>query len=159
MSAKIKLLAMDVDGTLTDGKVFISGQGEVFKVFNVIDGYGINVLLRERGVIPVVLALRESDSVERRCKEIGISHIYQNVKDKRGFLCDLIKQLSIPIESVAYIGDDDNDLEVMRVAALVGCPADASARVLEIANFISEKKRGDGVVREFIEWMIAKEYI
>lgn len=160
----IKVLVMDVDGTLTDGKIYMGSDGESFKVFNIKDGYGINDILRSKGVEPVIITGRRSEIVENRCKELHIQYLYQGVHDKLKVLQQVLEQLNLCDESnlslanVAYIGDDCNDLLCMRAikeaGGLVGCPADAVKQVIDISTFISKKKGGDGAVREFIEWLV-----
>lgn len=160
----IKVLVMDVDGTLTDGKIYMGYDGESFKVFNIKDGYGINDILRSKGVEPVIITGRRSEIVENRCKELHIQYLYQGVHDKLKVLQQVLEQLNLCDESnlslanVAYIGDDCNDLLCMRAikeaGGLVGCPVDAVKQVIDISTFISKKKGGDGAVREFIEWFV-----
>jgi len=151
----IKVLVMDVDGTLTDGLLYISSQGEEFKSFSIKDGYGINELLPAAGIIPAIITGRKSEIVNRRCEEIGIEHVFQGVHDKDRVLRELASTLSLSLrDNFAYIGDDDNDLTAMGVVALVGCPADASKNVLKAADFVSSKNGGHGAVRDFIEWIL-----
>lgn len=154
---KIKYLAMDVDGTLTDGKIYMSPQGEAMKAFNIKDGYGIHDILIPAGIVPVIITGRSSDIVRRRCDELGITEVYQNATDKLKVLSSLVPDLSC----VAYIGDDNNDLKVMRfikeAGGFVGCPEDASDSVKEIADFIAPHKGGEGAVRDYIEWVVSKD--
>jgi len=154
----IKYLVMDVDGTLTDGKVYIGNDGEVFKAFDIKDGCGIHDILIPVGIIPVIITGRSSKILENRCKELGITEIYQGVSNKLNKLQEILNNSNSSANSVAYIGDDINDLECMKVikntGGIIGCPADAVKEVLEIADFVSSKKGGNGAVREFIEWLI-----
>lgn len=147
---------MDVDGTLTDGKIYMGNSGELLKAFNIKDGYGIHDLLIPNNISPVIITGRQSDILENRCKELGIIDIYQNVINKFDKLIELYSDLS----TIAYIGDDINDLLCMEAVksagGLVGCPADAVKKVREIAHFVSEYNGGDGAVREFIEYIINK---
>lgn len=150
----IKYLVMDVDGTLTDGKIYMGNDGEEMKVFSVKDGCGIHDILIPAGITPIIITGRVSKIVENRCKEIGIKDVHQGISNKIKTL------LAIPgnLSTIAYIGDDINDLSCMelikRAGGLVGCPADAVIKVKDIANFISTKNGGDGAVREFIEWLL-----
>ena len=162
--SKIKVLVMDVDGTLTDGKIYMGSDGEMFKAFNIKDGYGINDVLCSKDIVPVIITGRESKIVENRCKELHIQYLYQGVHDKLKELQQVLEQLNLCNESnlslanVAYIGDDCNDLICMRTikeaGGLVGCPADAVKEVIDIATFVSKKNGGDGAVRDFIEWFV-----
>lgn len=161
---KIKFLVMDVDGTLTDGKVYIGNEGEVFKAFNIKDGCGIHDILLNHNIIPIILTGRESRIVVNRCKEIGIVEMYQGIKDKSSKLNEILEQKSLELanrycfENVAYIGDDLNDLSAMQLikaaGGIIGCPADAVSEVIGISDYISTKIGGNGAVREFIEWLV-----
>lgn len=150
-----KYLILDVDGTLTDGKIYIGQNGEVMKAFNIKDGIGIHDILIPAGIIPVIITGRSSDIVLNRCKELGITEVYQGVKNKIEKLTEITKDL----KSVAYIGDDINDLPCMKsvkeAGGIIGCPADAVQKVKEISDYICKNEGGDGAVREFIEWIIA----
>jgi 3-deoxy-D-manno-octulosonate 8-phosphate phosphatase (KDO 8-P phosphatase) len=152
--SNIKLLIMDVDGTLTDGKVYMSEHGELFKAFDIKDGLGIHNILPSSGIIPVIITGRRSNILKLRCDEIGIKYLYQGVSDKTGTLDSLLSELALDYSNCAYIGDDINDLSCMRKVALVGCPADAVRDVISIADFVSSKNGGCGAVRDFIEWLV-----
>lgn len=156
MYKTIKVLAMDVDGTLTDGKINIGRDGEIFKSFDVKDGYAIKHLLPKFDILPVIITGRISKITENRAKELGIENIYQNVKNKQEILHDLCKKYKIGLRNVAYIGDDLNDLEIMQMVAVAGCPVNAVKEIRAIAHFISNKNGGDGAVRDFIEWIISE---
>ena len=152
----IKILVMDVDGTLTDGKIYMGDNGEVCKAFNIKDGYGIHDILIPAGIIPVIITGRKSKIVENRCSELGITEIHQGVKDKVAKLNDIIGRLNATLSEVAYIGDDLNDMPCMRAVkdagGYVGCPADAVHEVREFSNFVADACGGDGAVREFIDY-------
>ena len=147
---------MDVDGTLTDGKIYIGNEGEVFKTFNVKDGYAIHYILPKYGITPVIITGRDSVIMEKRCVEIGIKMLFQGVSDKIAVLRDVVKGASL--DCVAYIGDDLNDLECMQLikqeGGLIGCPSDAIKQVKAIASFQSTQIGGNGAVREFIEEIV-----
>ena len=153
----VKLLCMDVDGTLTDGRVYISPRGEELKAFDVKDGYGICHILPKLGILPVVMTGRSSEALVRRCTELGITELYQGVSDKVSCLDDLMSKMGVDWSQVAYIGDDLNDLVCMeRVAAsggVVGCPMDACREVATASNFVATRLGGRGAVREFIDWL------
>ena len=150
----IKYLVMDVDGTLTDGKVYIGNEGEILKAFSIKDGCGIHDILIPAGIIPVIITGRKSKILENRCVEIGIKEFYQGISDKTKKLFSITQDVSL----IAYIGDDINDLSAMKsikaAGGKVGCPADAVQKVKDIADFVSVKNGGDGAVREFIEWLL-----
>ena len=148
---------MDVDGTLTDGKIYMSNQGEFCKAFNVKDGCGIRDILLPKGIAPVIITGRTSQIVENRCKELLIEEVYQGVKNKVEILEKLLREKGGSYSSVAYIGDDINDLSCMKAireeGGIVGCPMDAADEVKMLADFVSGKKGGEGAVREFIDWL------
>jgi 3-deoxy-D-manno-octulosonate 8-phosphate phosphatase (KDO 8-P phosphatase) len=150
----IKVLVIDVDGTLTDGKVYLSANGEIMKVFDIKDGYAIKEILPQYGILPVIITGRQSAILEYRCKELGISHLYQGVDKKRNQLDMLLMSLGLSAAETAYIGDDINDYECMVQCSIKGCPTDAVPEIKAITDFIATKKGGDGAVREFIEWLI-----
>lgn len=149
----IRALVMDVDGTLTDGKLHIGSNGEVYKSFNVKDGYAIHDMLPVMGIIPIIITGRKSKIVECRCKELGILHVVQGSKDKLSDLKTILLREGIALEETAYIGDDLNDLICMNAVGLKGCPKDAAQEIQEIADFVSQKDGGNGAVREFVEWI------
>lgn len=154
----IKYLIMDVDGTMTDGTIYISGTGEAFKGFNVKDGYGIAHLLPMNGIVPVILTGRESEILSRRCIDLDIEEIHQGVKNKLEYLKEFIKSKNVSPENIAYIGDDLNDYECMEFLrnnnGITGCPKDAAYKVQNISNYICHVNGGEGAVREFIEHLI-----
>ena len=154
----IKYLIMDVDGTLTDGKIYISPSGEAFKAFDVKDGYAIHALLKKHSIIPVIITGRNSEIVSRRAIELDIKEIHQGASDKLEVLHKILNQENQSFDTVAYIGDDLNDIECMTLVknsgGYVGCPADAVAEVKEVASYICSSNGGCGAVREFISKII-----
>lgn len=152
---KIKVLAMDIDGTLTDGRIYIGADGEIMKAFNVKDGYAIAVILREHGIEPLIITGRESEIVVARCKELKIKFIYQGISDKFAVLEKVTKELNLEYENIAYMGDDLPDLVCMGKCGISGCPADATKKVKLSSDFVSQYDGGKGAAREFIEWLVA----
>lgn len=150
----IKYLVMDVDGTLTDGKIYMGAHGEMMKAFNIKDGCGIHDIAIPGGIIPVIITGRTSEIVKKRCGELGIQQVYQEIKNK----IEQLNSIADDLSQVAYIGDDINDLSCMipvkEAGGVVGCPADAVERVKEISDFVALHNGGDGAVRDFIEWII-----
>lgn len=163
----IKFLVIDVDGTLTDGKINMGAEGEVFKAFDVKDGCGIKDILPDFGIDPVIITARESKHLEKRCKELGISLLYQGVRNKYEKLNLILQEQSLrdgcdySLNNVAYIGDDLLDLQCMvpvkEAGGLVGCPRDAVDRVKDTSDFVSSRDGGSGAVREFIDWICYRE--
>lgn len=156
----IKYLVMDVDGTLTDGKIYMGAQGEVCKAFNIKDGYGLHDMAPKTDIIPVIITGRKSSIVDNRCKELGISMVFQGVSDKRAKLQEIIDGDKEDISSVAFIGDDNNDLSSMELVknggGITACPNDAAKEIVEISDYVCQKNGGEGAVREFIDWIINK---
>lgn len=157
MSKRISYLFMDVDGTLTDGKIYVSPSGELMKAFNIKDGYAIKDILPRKEIEPIIITGRQSSILEYRARELNIKHIYQGVNDKKSFFISFINNMDINISQVSYIGDDLNDLELMmyikKNGGYIGCPRDAVKQIVEISDFISCRNGGDGAVREFIEYI------
>lgn len=147
---KIKILVMDVDGTLTDGKIYIGSDGEMLKAFNVKDGLGISKL-HSVNIVPAIITGRESEILKRRSEELKIKELYQGEENKIEKLEELVERYRCSFLEVAYIGDDENDLQCMRVCGYTGCPADAMESVKKEVDYICDKNGGEGAVREFIE--------
>ena len=146
----IKLLVMDVDGTLTDGKIYMSADGELMKAFNIKDGYAI-AHLEDKQIVPVIITGRSSEILVRRCRELGIIELYQGIEDKTAKLLSICKKFQVEASNVAYIGDDLNDLECMKICGYSAAPADAAKEVLASVDYICKHRGGEGAVREFIE--------
>ena len=155
----IKLLVMDVDGTLTDGKIYMGPSGEVMKAFSIKDGYAIAELLPQNGIEPVIITGRESSIVTKRCEELGIKYVFQNCKNKKERLIEIAKDKGLAlvdnkIVGVAYIGDDIQDISCMQISEIVGCPLDAAQEVKDVADYISKYGGGYGAARDFVEWLL-----
>ncbi len=159
----IHFFVMDIDGTLTDGKLYIGQSGEMMKAFDVKDGYAVAVMLPRAGIIPVVITGRQSNIVSERCKELGITECHQGSTDKLASLTQLIdkysvqEQTSFSLADVAYIGDDLPDLEcveaVTKAGGITACPNDAIREVKDACTFVCGKNGGCGAVREFVEYL------
>ena len=154
---KIKMLVMDVDGTLTDGCIYMGPNGEAMKAFNCQDGYAIAQILPKLGITPVIITGRRSAIVANRAAELKITHLHQGVADKLPKLQEIAAELGAAAAEIAYIGDDLNDLDCMRYCGFTGCPGDAVPEIREIADFVSNRNGGRGAVREFVD-LIKKQY-
>ena len=156
--SKTKYLIMDVDGSLTDGKIYMGPAGEAVKAFSIKDGYAINYILKPKGIIPVVLTARNSSIVQNRCEELGIKDVYQGKLDKITALREIVGESNLG--SCAYFGDDIIDLKCMmpikKVGGVVGCPADAVREVKAVSDYICVSKAGEGALREFSEWLVSE---
>lgn len=154
----IKYLFLDVDGTLTDGKIYMSSTGELFKVFDVKDGLALSKLTRKYNIVPIIITSRNSKIVELRCKELCIDHIIQGVEDKLDTIKKIIGELNIDIKNIAYMGDDLNDFEAITFIAsnngYTACPSNSADLIKNNVHFICKSMGGDGAVREFIEHLI-----
>ena len=153
-SLSIKMIAMDVDGTLTNGMIYIGENGEIMKAFNVKDGYAISDMMSEHGIIPMIITGRKSKIVENRARELGVELVYQGVKDKLELIKKLAEENDVTLKEVAYIGDDINDLDCIKACGYSGCPQDAVDEVRACADYTSTKNGGAGAVSEFIQQVI-----
>lgn len=152
----IKLLILDVDGTLTDGKIYMSANGELIKAFNIKDGYAL-ANLSKYGVTPVIITGRQSEIISKRCAELGIEDVYQGVKDKVECLKKVCACRNVTIQQCAYIGDDLNDMDCMNLCGHSAAPADAIKKVREHVDYICETRGGEGAVREYCDYIV--EYL
>jgi len=128
---------MDVDGTLTNGKIYYTSNGMEVKAFSIKDGYAIKHFLPQYHIIPVIITGRESPIVEKRAAELGITEVYQGISDKLKTMLSVMEKYNLKRENVAYIGDDLNDIECMDCCGYIGCPADAAEEILKLADYIS----------------------
>ena len=150
---KIKLVVLDVDGTLTDGGIYYDSQGSEMKRFDVKDGLGIKVGLAA-GLEFAVLTGRDSPMVERRVEELGIQHLRTGVQVKYPVLIELLKECSLQPEECGYIGDDLNDLQCMEAVSFRACPADAAKEVKALCDYVADCNGGHGAVRACIETLL-----
>jgi 3-deoxy-D-manno-octulosonate 8-phosphate phosphatase (KDO 8-P phosphatase) len=155
----IKLLVLDVDGVLTDGKIYYGNNGEEFKAFNIKDGLGIK-LLQRAGVSVAIVTGRQSAIVTRRAMELGISDVIQGREDKLVALEELCSQLGLTLGECAYMGDDLPDLSAINSVGLGLSVADGAGPVRAAAQWCSTRRGGDGAVREACEFILqAKEQL
>ena len=145
---------MDVDGVMTDGKVTYTSDGCELKSFNIKDGLGIK-RAQASGIETAIITGRTSPMVERRALELGITHLVQGREDKLTALSDLLSQMNLSLDQVAYIGDDLPDLAAIESVKLGACPADAVIEVQSRANWVSTRIGGDGCVRELCDLLVS----
>lgn len=155
MPPAIRILVLDVDGVLTDGRLYFGPRGEALKVFHVRDGNGI-VQLRRVGIAVVVISGRRSSMVAVRCRELGVRYVYQGVRDKLIVLERLCRRLKVPLAACAAVGDDLPDLPVLRAVGLSFAVADAHATVRRAARFVTRLAGGAGAVREVCDQLLAR---
>ncbi len=153
LAKKIKLLALDVDGVLTDGSVIYGNNGEELKTFNTLDGLGIR-LLQQAGIEIAIITGRQSDMVQRRGSELGVTHILQKRNDKLNALEELCALLDISLDQTAYMGDDLPDLPAMKQASIGIAPNNAHADVASIALYRTTAIGGHGAVREACDMLL-----
>jgi 3-deoxy-D-manno-octulosonate 8-phosphate phosphatase (KDO 8-P phosphatase) len=153
---RIRLFALDVDGVLTDGRIYITDRGEEYKAYNIRDGLGMK-MLQGCGVQIALISGRTSRSVEARAQDIGIALLYQGVDDKVGVLQALRRELNLAAENCAFMGDDLVDLPAMRNSGLALTVADAPPLVKERAHYVTRSSGGHGAVREACEFIMQSQ--
>ena len=150
-AAQIKLLVLDVDGTLTDGGVYIDSNGVQSKKFHIRDGMGIT-LLHEKGLPVGILSHSRSKTIlDERARMLGIDRVYSGKEPKIEVLSRWMLELNLTFEQVAYIGDDVNDLEVLEKVGFSACPHDAHFSLVKVVDVVLQRNGGQGCVREFID--------
>ncbi|PHS19672.1 MAG: 3-deoxy-manno-octulosonate-8-phosphatase KdsC [Kangiella sp.] len=149
----IKLVICDVDGVLSNGKVYFGNENEELKSFNIKDGLGIKQLLNN-GIQVAIITGRESNIVSRRSKELGISHVYQGKKDKIASYDEILVSLNLKPDQVAHVGDDLPDIPLMNRSGLGICVSDAHFFVKQNADWSTSSIGGDGAVREISDLLL-----
>ena len=153
-AAAIRLLVLDVDGVLTDGRLYFGPRGEALKVFDVRDGYGL-VALQRAGIKVAVISGRRARAVSARCRELGIRHVHQGVADKRAVFERLRARLKLARAACACVGDDLPDVPLMRSMALSFAVADAHPAARRAATAVTRRGGGRGAVREVCDLLLA----
>src|SRR5438105_9826957 len=151
----IRLVVLDVDGTLTDGRLYYGKEGEAFKAFDVRDGHGLRLLKTYREVKLAVLTGRNAELVQQRCRELSIEHVVGHSRAKGPAIEGIAQALAVPLADTAYIGDDVNDLPALRKVALSCAPRDAAPEVVSEVRWVSRRLAGHGAVRELCELLLA----
>jgi len=151
---RIRLLVLDVDGVLTDGRLHISAAGEEIKVFHVRDGSGL-VAVQRAGITVAIISGRDSAAVTRRAAELGIRHLRQGVSDKGAELERLLAELGVAAQDTACVGDDTPDLPMLRRAGLAVAVADAHPALRESAHWTTTSNGGQGAVREVCDLLLS----
>jgi len=152
---KIKIVLTDNDGVLTDTGVYYSAKGEEFKRFSIRDGMGIERLRKYAGVETIIITGEESGSVKSRAEKLKIKEYYLGVKKKEELLKDIMKKNNVTKDEIAFIGDDSNDFELMKLVGFKATPSDGMSFIKEMADYICENKGGNGAFREVAELIIA----
>ena len=154
ISSSIRLLILDVDGVLTDGRLYFGPRGEALKVFYVHDGHGL-LQLQRAGLEVAIISGRRSPMMAVRCRELGVRHLYQGVSDKLGVFARLCARLKLAPGACACVGDDMPDLPLMRAAGLSFAVADAHRDVRRAADVVTRLPGGRGAVREVCDYLMA----
>jgi 3-deoxy-D-manno-octulosonate 8-phosphate phosphatase (KDO 8-P phosphatase) len=155
-AARIKLIAFDIDGVMTDGGLHYTDDGHELKTFNVQDGLGI-VLLKRVGIQVAIITGRTSNVVACRASDLGVEHVFHGVADKRSVSADLLQKLGLQWDELAFMGDDLIDLPAMTRCGLAIAPANARPIVKQHAHLVTEAGGGKGAVREAIEFILTAQ--
>lgn len=154
LAQRLRLLVLDCDGVLTDGALYFGASGEQLKVFHVRDGHGIKQV-QAAGIEVAVISGRRSPALSRRCRELGIRHLYQGVADKSAALDVLLRKLKLSDTQTACVGDDTPDVALFKRAALAVAVADAHVDALAASHWITTLPGGRGAVREVCDALLA----
>lgn len=152
----VRAVAFDVDGVMTDGGLYLTDSGEEFKRFNSLDGHGIKMLLNS-GIPVAIITGRTSNCVALRAKNLGITDVYQGVEDKFAAMLDFMNKHQVTRDAAAFMGDDVMDLAVMRRVGLAISVPDAPQRVRDHANYVTQRRGGEGAVREACELILSAQ--
>ena len=152
---KIKLVLTDCDGVLTDGGVYYGETGEVLKRFNIRDGMGVERLLKHVNIETGIITGELSASVKKRAEKLKIKELHLGIKDKPAVLREILERKNLSADQIAYIGDDTNDVEIMKMVGLTACPKDATIFAKRQADYICTATGGNGAFRDFAEFIIS----
>lgn len=149
----IRVAFFDVDGVLTDGGLYFSGQGETLKRFSTLDGHGLK-LLRQAGITPAVITGRDSKPLRTRLQALGVTHVRYGTEDKRPAAESILVELGLDWTHAAAMGDDWPDLPVMQLCAFACAPANAHAQAKSLAHHVTTTRGGEGAAREFCDLLM-----
>lgn len=149
-ASKIKLLAFDVDGVMTDGSITYDENGIEYKTFNAKDGHGL-AKMAKNGFITAIITGRNNGTVDRRATDLRLTEVFQGVRNKLPILEAIMEKYGLDFSQVSYMGDDEPDICILEKVAIAGCPADAVDKVKNICNFVSTRDGGRGAVRELCD--------
>ena len=152
-AAEIRMILLDVDGVLTDGKIYLGNNNEEFRAFFVRDGLAIR-MGQSAGLRFGILSGRDSPLVERRARELGIEHVHQGIQDKGELLNRIAAETGLKTEQICFVGDDLIDVPALRLAGLAACPADGCEETRQFAHYICNNKGGHGAVREVVDLVL-----
>lgn len=152
---KIKLILTDNDGVLTDTGVYYSPRGEEFKRFSIRDGMGVERLKKLLNIETGIITGEETGSVIKRAEKLNIKILYTGIKDKERLLPEIMNKYNLKNENIAFIGDDVNDIGIIKAAGFTACPSDAVSYIRDMVDYVCENRGGNGAFREFAELIIA----
>ena len=153
----IELIVLDVDGVLTDGKLYIGSDGTEYKAFHTQDGMAIS-LAKQAGIKTAIISGRKSDAVLRRASDLKIDFVYEGIHDKWKILEEVIDEIGIGLENVCYMGDDLNDIPILRKVGWPCAPHNAIDFVKQNAEFVARSNGGEGAVREMIDALLIQQF-
>lgn len=151
-ASKVKLLAFDVDGVMTDGSITYDENGIEYKTFNAKDGHGLAKMARN-GFVTAIITGRNNGTVDRRACDLRVTEVYQGVKNKLPILEAIMEKYGLDFSEVSYMGDDEPDICILEKVAIAACPADAVDKVKAVCNYRSSKDGGHGAVRELCDFI------
>ncbi len=154
----MKVLVIDVDGTMTDGSIIYDSNGNEIKCFSAKDGAGL-LAIRFAGINTMIITGRDSAAVCRRAKDLSVDYLFQGIKDKRKFLLEFCDENNVSFSEIGYIGDDLNDFAAMSMCGFKACPSDSCSEIKQIADYVSIRPGGQGAVRDIVEYYLKKEGI
>lgn len=152
---KIKFVLTDNDGVLTDTGVYYSDKGETLKRFSIRDGMGVERLRNILGIETGIITGEISGSIKKRAQKLEIRELFLGIKQKHLLLPGILKRLKLKAENIAYIGDDVNDIEIIKLAGLTAAPGDAMSEIRNIVDYVCEHNGGNGAFREFADLIIS----
>ena len=154
---KIKLIATDVDGVLTDGGMYYSSKGDVLKKFHARDGMAVSIL--KKNTIPTVIITKERNQIVKKwSSKMNIDKLFDGVKNKEEVVSKLCKSYGLSENNIAYIGDDVNDLEILKKTGFTATPKDGNLEVKKIVDYICKNRGGEGVLREICDLIISIKF-
>lgn len=157
IASNIKLLAFDVDGVMTDGSITYDDNGVEYKTFNAKDGHGLAKMYKN-GFITAIITGRKSGSVDIRALDVKITEVYQGVRNKLPILQAIMEKYELDYSQVAYMGDDEPDIEILKHVGLSACPNDAVDNVKAVCNFIATRDGGRGAVRQLCDLVYSSKF-
>lgn len=152
-----KLIITDIDGVWTDGGMYYDQSGNEWKKFNTSDSVGV-LICKKLNIKTAIITGEKTDIVKRRAQKLNVDYLFDGAKDKVKITQDLILELNINLSEVAFIGDDINDINILKLVGISGTPANGIDYIKSFVNIITQKKGGDGAFREFVETIALKKY-